>query len=297
MTSSRLLPKPLIGALLATVWVGGCGARLVPPVVSAPKAYAAATGGTTGGLSAVESLDSQLSAALLVLKVDRSPDQLVRVGTRYYQLNIRDRAMDYYTEALTADGRHPAALDGRARVLRDWGFIQEALSDAHSATLAAPQSAAAFNTLGTILQASGDYESARAAYTKAAGLDLAAPYAVSNLCYLSFLTGSGEAAANDCSAALARNNSFVPAKNNLALTYAALGQTDAARAHFAGSTTDASGRYNMGIVFLAERRYEEAAAEFHAATRIAPAFAAAHRRARQAVQLAEVERKSPDASH
>lgn len=97
--------------------------------------------------------------------------------------------------------------------------------------------------------------------------------------------------------ALARNDSFLPAKNNLALAYAALGQTEMARAHFLRSSADAYGRYNMGIVFLAERRYDEAAAEFHAATRIAPSFAAAHRRARQAEQLAEVERKLPDASH
>src|SRR5918994_1587148 len=109
MTSSKdsfLLAKTLMGVLLPTLWMGSCSARHVPPVVAAPKAHASATNGTISGQAAVESLDDQLSAALLVLLVDRSPDQLVRVGTRYYQLHIRDRAMDYYTEALTANGRH-----------------------------------------------------------------------------------------------------------------------------------------------------------------------------------------------
>jgi Flp pilus assembly protein TadD len=291
------LAETFICVLPLILWMGGCSARHTPRVASTPKGHASAANGTVSSQAAVESLDHQLSEALMVLIVDRSPDQLVRVGSRYYQLNIRDRAMDYYTEAIAADGNHAGALDGRARVLRDWGYIDEALTDARRATLASVGSASAFNTLGTILQARGDFELARTAYRTAAELDLGAPYAVSNLCYLSFLTGRSETAAIDCSAALTRNDSFRPAKNNLALAYAALGQTETARAHFLGSPSDAQGRYNMGIVFLAERRYDEAAAEFHAATRIAPSFTAAHRRARQAVQLAEAERNSQDASH
>jgi protein O-GlcNAc transferase len=240
----------------------------------------------------VEALDPQLSSALGWLILGRSPGRLVSVGNRYYQLGIRDKAMDYYSEAITLEEQHAAALDGRARVLRDWGFIDEALSDALRAVRSSPDSAAAVNTLGTILQALGKDEEAVVVYTRAADLDRTAPYAMTNLCYLSFLAGQHQAAARDCSDALSRSNAFAPARNNLALAYAAAGQADTARSYFLGSTDDAVGHYNLGIVLLAQKRYEEAAAEFHAATRRNPSFAAAHRRANQAEHSAALERTS-----
>jgi protein O-GlcNAc transferase len=227
--------------------------------------------------------------------LERSPDRLVTVGHRYYQLRIRDKAMDYYSEAIALNAKHAAALEGRARVLRDWGFLDEALSDARRAERSSPDSAAAVNTLGTILQALGNHEEAATAYKRAADLDRNAPYAMTNLCYLSFLAGRQKAAVRDCSMALARSKEFAPARNNLALSYAAAGQADEARSYFLGSTDDAVGHYNLGIVLLAQKRYDEAAGEFHAATRRDPSFAAAHRRAWEAERWAAPDRESSDA--
>jgi tetratricopeptide (TPR) repeat protein len=118
---------------------------------------------------------------------------------------------------------------------------------------------------------------------------------MTNLCYLSFLAGRQQAAARDCSTALSRSRQFAPARNNLALAYAAAGQADTARSHLLGSTDDAVGHYNLGIVLLAQKQYKEAAAEFHAATRRDPSFAAAHRRAREAERWAAPERKFSNA--
>jgi Flp pilus assembly protein TadD len=243
----------------------------------------------------VEAHDPQLSNALAWLIVQRSPARLVAVGNRYYQLEIRDRAMDYYSEAITLDEKHAGALDGRARVLRDWGLTDEALGDALRAARSSPDSAEAVNTLGTILQALGKHEEAAVVYMRAADLDRTAPYAMTNLCYLSFLAGRHEAAARDCADALSRSNEYAPARHNLALAYAAAGEPEMARSYFLGSTDEAVGHYNLGIVLLAQKRYAEAAAEFHAATRRNPSFAAAHRRARQAEHSAALERTSSHA--
>jgi len=241
---------------------------------------------------AVEAHDPVLSNALAGLMLDRSAGRLVAVGNRYYQLQIRDKAFEYYSEAVTLDGAYAGALDGRARVLRDWHFTDEALDDAMRAARIAPDSAQAVNTLGTILQMLGKRDEAAVAYARSADLDRSAPYAMNNLCYLSFLAGRQEDAARDCSDALSRATGFAPARNNLALSHAAAGRADTARSYFLGDADGAAGHYNLGIVLLAQKRYGEAAAEFYAATRRDPSFAAAHRRARQAEHFADLERTS-----
>lgn len=282
--------------LLAASVVAACGTGRRPPPAYAPSSEPARASSTGGlGSMAVETQDPQLSSALAWLMVDRSADRLVAVASRYYQLRIRDRAMDYYSEAIIVDGAHTGALDGRARVLRDWGLADEALGDALRAARSSPDSAASVNTLGTILQALGKYEEATIVYTRAADLDGGAPYAMTNLCYLSFLAGRLHTAARHCSTALSRSGAFAPARHNLALTYAAAGLSDTARSFFLNSTDDAVGHYNLGIVLLAQKRYADAATEFHAATRRNPSFAAAHRRARQAEHSALLERKSSHA--
>ena len=284
-----------IGILLAAIWIAACGTgRRPPPAAPSNRPMNASAGGGLGSM-AVEAHDRVLSDALAWLIVDRSATRLVAVGNRYSQLLIRDKAMDYYSEAITLDETHTGAFDGRARVLRDWGFIDEALSDALRAVSSAPDSTAAVNTLGTILQALGRYDDAAAVYARAVDLDRAAPHAMTNLCYLSFLAGRLDTAARECSVALSRSKGFAPARHNLALTYAAAGDTATARSFFLDSTDDAVGHYNLGIVLLAQKRYADAATEFHAATRRNPSLAAAHRRARQAEYSAALERNSSDA--
>jgi tetratricopeptide (TPR) repeat protein len=283
----------LTGVLLAVICITACGTGRRPPPAYAPsnEPMRASDAGGFGSM-AVEAHDPVLSNALAWLILDRSAGRLVAVANRYYQLRIRDKAFDYYSEAIMVDDIHAGALDGRARLLRDWGFTGEALDDAARATRVAPDSATAANTLGTILQALGKHDEAAAVYARSADLDRSAPYAMNNLCYLSFLAGRQQDAARDCSDALSRSKGFVPARNNLALAYAAAGRADTARSYFLGDTDDAAGHYNLGIVLLAQKRYQEAATEFYAATRRDPSFSAAHRRARQAEHLTELERTS-----
>jgi Flp pilus assembly protein TadD len=280
--------------LLAAICAEGCATTNLSRTLSTGSRAAPSQKSSGFSAATAESLDPALGAALLQLLVDKSPMARVRVASRYYQLGIRDKAMDYYSEALTIDPKHAPALDGRARVWRDWGFIGQAMSDAHRATYFAPASAPAQNTLGIVLQALHQDESAARAFRKAADLDPKAAYALNNLCYLSFIRGRTEDAARDCSEALAREASFVPAQNNLGLAYAALGYPDVAFGYFRSSAGDAVARYNMGIVFLAERRYSAAAKEFQAAFTILPSFLAARRRAIQAANLA---RESSDVRH
>jgi Tfp pilus assembly protein PilF len=168
--------------------------------------------------------------------------------------------------------------------------MDSALGSAYRATYFAPRSAAAWNTLGTILQSIGHDDSAEAAYRRAVALDSSAVYARNNLCYLAFLHGDGPQALAECSAALTSDPRFVPARNNLALTYAATGNEDRAQDEFSAAGGEAAGHFNAGIVLLAERRYSAAILAFEAAYHLDPGFDEAHARARDARRLAHVHR-------
>src|SRR5262245_24920359 len=120
----------LAGILLAVMCITACGTGRRPAPAYAPsdEPMRADAGGL--GSMAVEAQDPVLSDALAWLILDRSAGRLVAVANRYYQMQIRDKAFDYYSEAVAVDHTHAGALDGRARVLRDWGFTDEALEDA-----------------------------------------------------------------------------------------------------------------------------------------------------------------------
>jgi tetratricopeptide (TPR) repeat protein len=265
----------VLAALLAPV-----GARGQQPVRGTEREPSAAT--------TVEASDPVLGEALLRLAVQRNVVQLVDAAHRYYQLGIRDRAIELYSEAIERDSRVASAYDGRARVLRDWGLHEQALGDAHRATYFAPGSAEAWNTVGTIFQALNRIPEARAAFIKAT-LSGPAPFAWSNLCYLSFVGGQVAEASVECGMAIEQDPDHRYARNNLALIHAALGDLNKASELFQAAGGEAARHYNIGIVLLAMRNYSAAARAFEAASRVEPTMTRAHSRARDARRRARME--------
>lgn len=282
LTRARRRASVLPLAILISVGAGAIAfAQKAGPPTAAPRAAAAAP-----AAASLETLDPALASAILRLRAARSSENLATVADRYYQLGIRDKAMDYYTESLQRDPACARSLDGAARVWRDWGQLDRALGSAHRASYFAPRSAGVWNTLGTVLQALGHDALAADAYGKAISLDGGAAYARSNLCYLAFAGGDIDRAIAECTAALQVDGQFRPALNNLALAYAAAGDTQRASETFAAATGEAAGHYNTGLVLLAQREYPAAVVAFEAAYRLEPSFDAAHARARDARRLA-----------
>ena len=234
----------------------------------------------------LEQRDPVLAAALKTLGDFMSVQHLYEVGAAYHRVGLFDKAFQYYNRALALDGRHAASHEGLARVWRDWRMPQLGLGDAHRAIYYAPSSASARNTLGTVLQSIGRRAEARAAYAAAIALDREAGYAFNNLCYLSFSEGNASQAIDECRAAIRIDPALAAAHNNLALTYAAIGRMDAASAEFAQAGGQSNPAYNMGIVYLAQAKYGDAADAFEAAQAEGPRLVDAERRARSARQLA-----------
>ena len=239
------------------------------------------------GSPTVETTDPRLAAALKQFSETHSAEDSFEVGRLYHERQVIDRAHEYYSRAVRLNPRMSEAYEGLARVWRDWRLPHLGLPDAHRAVYYGHASASAQNTLGTILQALGQLREARVAYSKALALDSTAAYALNNLCYVSFVQGRAGDAITECNLALRIDPSFVAARNNLALTYAALGQDEKARVEFVQASGPAIGAFNMGLTYQARALYGRAAEEFGAAASGAPATMRASQHAAYARRRAE----------
>ena len=267
------------GVVVALALSGACAA--VTPSARVSRAVRPAQRSPVLSATSLESNDGVLGAALLKAAAVPSAASFDAVGYRYYQLGVLDAAMKFYSRALAANPHDVGALDGRARILRNWGQLNDALGDASRATYYGSQSPQAWNTLGTIMQMAGQSAEAADAYRRAVALDDTAVYAMNNLCYLSFAAGNMDDAMEQCSRALLVDDDFVPARNNRGLVYAASDEPARAFEEFS-KAGPARANYNFGVVLMAERQYGAAAKAFEAAYQADPDFAAAHERARRA---------------
>jgi Flp pilus assembly protein TadD len=234
----------------------------------------------------VEGTDKALAAALATLRKADTVENRLRVAAEYRRLRILDKAFDLVTGVLKLDHRSAEALEQRAQIWREWGFAPLGLTDAYRAVFIAPRSASARNTLGTLLQSLGNVEGARRAYENAAKLDPKAAYAWSNLCYLSLLTRNADRAITECHVALRLDPRDAAIRNNIALSYAAAGRPQEARAELLTNGSPADAAYNIGMLYLALGSYQLAEESFRTATDMRPNFTAAQTRRRQAARAA-----------
>lgn len=234
----------------------------------------------------IESQDPALRDALVELALGPTADRHRRVGMEYQRLGILDLAHAHYSRAVKLNPKDAASHDALARIWRAWGFPYLGLANAYNAVYFAPQSSAAANTMGTLFADGGNYQAALKWFERAVTLDPQAPYALNNVCDVDIRIGA-PAAVEACRHALESAPDSPLFRNNLALAYAASGDLGRAREAFAASHDRAAAAYNMGIVHMARREYDEALDEFSAALRVNPALADAAARAQQARQAAQ----------
>jgi Flp pilus assembly protein TadD len=238
------------------------------------------------GSEMAEYWSQDLAGAISRFDAEPTVAHEVDLAQAYVRAGILDHAYGHFARAARVDPREGAAWDGLARVWRDWGFPHFGLGDAYRAASAAPRSPMVRNTLGTILQFLGKGADARAQFEMALTLDPDAAYAQNNLCYAWLMEANTEAAAAACGRALALEPGLVPARNNLALVRAIQGDLAGAAEIFGAAGGEASAEYNLGIVYLSQRRYSAAAEAFDRAALLQPSLAMAGARARQARQHA-----------
>jgi tetratricopeptide (TPR) repeat protein len=230
----------------------------------------------------LESRDARVASAILRLRMDPSAHSHHLLAEAYRQAGVTDYAYKHWRLALQLDACDSRALEGLARLWRDWGSPALALGDAHRAIYCRAHSSSAYNTLGTILEALGQRQQARRAFEFALRLDARAGFAMNNLCYLALQDGDGPGAQETCTRALAIDSTMAAAQTNLALAYALQGKTSIAEARLLDHVDPATGLYNVGVLRLSMNQYGDAATAFDQAASTRPSLAEAARRAIQA---------------
>jgi len=230
----------------------------------------------------IESRDPALASALLKLKMLPTAANHREVARAYTAAGITDFAHRHYQQALRLEPCDSSAFEGLARLWRQWGAPELALSDAHRAVHCRPGSASAYNTLGTVLVALGQLEQAKAAFEFAGRLDGRAAFALNNLCYVALQQGDGPAAQQACERALGVEPTMVAAQTNLALAYALQGNVSIAEGRLLDDADTATGLYHVGMLRMSMNQYSAAATAFDLAGDTRPSLADAARRAAQA---------------
>ena len=284
VTLSRYL---LVFALVST----GCGihrngaSSVTSPASRLPK--------RSGIGATLESSDERLKAALTLLSLTPTAQAHRQVALEYRRLRVLDHAQEHFDIALKLDPKDVVSRDGVARIWRDWGFPQIALSHARRAVADAPRSATAANTLGTVFQALGNFDEAKRWYWRAVAIDAGAWYALNNLCYAEIMTRQPYAIAM-CERAVTAAPDAAIARNNMALAHAASGDLDGARTWFRRATSTAAADYNYGILMMSAHRYLDAQEAFRSALLADPDSTLAAARARQARLAADAEEYNRD---
>ena len=240
----------------------------------------------SGTASTIEARDQALSAALARLAFFPSAEAHKAVAREYRRLGLLEQAFDQFGGAVRLDPRDAEAYDARARIWRDWGFPERGMGDAARAAYFAADSAAAHNTWGTLLAASGWLASAQRQFDLALALDPKATYAVTNSCYVAFAAGQISRALADCRRAVEMDPQSAVTGNDFALSLAAAGRYEAAEHQFLARGDPMIGRYNTGLAYLAAGRFRQAGAEFDAVSATHPLGKLARARAAQARTMA-----------
>ena len=251
-------------------------------LTKAKQAAASTPRRQTGFGATVEGSDKRLAAALLAEAVLPTTASHLQVAWEYRRIGVLDAAYEHVNRALRKEPRSSVAHEALARIWRDWGLPGEGLGAAYRAAYYGRGSASAENTLGTVLDALGRPEDARAAFELALVLDPTASWALNNLCYVDLRLGRLKEAQAECAAALRLTPDFAAAHNNMGLVHAAAGEFVQARRSFLEAGGAAAADFNLGIAYLRDSDYSSAADAFEEAIQARPDFTAAKTRAHAA---------------
>ena len=120
-------------------------------------------------LPTIESSNPELARALLLLAMHESAENHRLAASAYRKAGVLDFAYRHFQRAVVLEPCDGVSYDGMARLWRDWGMPDLALSDVHRALNCTEKSAEIYNTLGTILESLGQPRSAERAYRSAVG--------------------------------------------------------------------------------------------------------------------------------
>src|SRR4029453_14295349 len=106
-------------------------------------------------LPKIESRNPELARALVLLAMHESAENHRLAAAAYRKAGVLDFAYRHFQRAVVLDPCDAVSYDGLARLVRDWGMSDLALSEVHRALKCHKKSAEIYNTLGTVLESLG----------------------------------------------------------------------------------------------------------------------------------------------
>lgn len=193
----------------------------------------------------------------------------------YCDAQLFDDALALYQEMLQKSPGDVKAEIGAAMILHRNGFYPWARMHAEQAIKNDPDNVQALDLLARICLRQRDTDSAARAYQAALRRAPENADILANTGYVHILQSDWQEARELLEHALKNDFSIVEAHNHLGIALAQLGDREGALTQFAFANPPAAALNDLGVVYLAQDRLEEAGAEFRRALALDPGYAKA----------------------
>jgi superkiller protein 3 len=203
---------------------------------------------------------------LLVAQLRLDPQDVearLDLGRLYETYNMEEPAREQYLRAVNLDPESQTALQGLVRIARRRADdAREVLPLVRAFVGRHPGQPAALNTLGTVLDATGDYPAAEAAYRQGLAVQPLAAYLYNNLGLNLAEQGRTAEAVPVFRRALELDPHSEVVRNNLGATLVRRGdQRSALRLFRDGGADSATAHNNLAAILLEQGQLEESRAE------------------------------------
>jgi tetratricopeptide (TPR) repeat protein len=228
---------------------------------------------TTQGTAALVD-DARLQSLRNRVKADPAdPAARLDLAAAYEGYRLHAEALEHYTEALALRHSEKAIL-GIARCNQALNRTWRAIPLLEQFLKESP-SAAVWNALGLLHDASGNLPAAEAAFRQATASEPSSDQWHNNLGYNLLLQNKTNAAESEFRKALELNPKSITTHNNLGILFARRGEFDAALSEFQFAADAAAAHNNLAVVLMEMGKYEQSRDELVKALALRRYFAPA----------------------
>jgi Flp pilus assembly protein TadD len=195
-----------------------------------------------------------------------------KVGLLFLKKGEEDEALKEFEAILQHDTSFALAYEGMGQVFLKKSNYDDAEKHFRHALALNPELWQCHNFLGILYDRQQRYDAAIAEYRSALALKPDQGFLLNNLGMSYYFKGDYEEAVQAFTEALKTAPAQNKIQNNLGLALAKLGREREALEAFKYGSDEAKAYNNLGVIYLAEKRYQEAITAFEQAVQLSPSY-------------------------
>jgi len=195
-----------------------------------------------------------------------------KVGLLFLNKDMPDEAFKEFQEIVKYDATFALAYEGMGQALLKKSSYDDAEQHFRHALSLSPERWQCHNFLGIVYDRQRRYDTAVAEYRAALALKPDEGFLLNNLGMSYYFKGDYEGAVQAFAEALKTAPAQNKIYNNLGLALAKLGRDSEALEAFRNGGDAAKAYNNLGVIYLGEKRYQEAIAAFEKAVQLSPSY-------------------------